>query len=167
MRVLVTYASRHGATEGIARAVAGELRASHVDADLREMGEVRALEGYDAAVIGSAVYMGGWLPEARRFVERNQERLAAVPVWLFSSGPLGAEEPKPEGDPKDLPDLMRETRARGHRVFAGRLDRGGLGFGERLIARAVHAPEGDFRDWDAIRGWAREIAAALQGPERD
>jgi hypothetical protein len=30
-----------------------------------------------------------------------------------------------------------------------------------LIVNVVHAPDGDFRDWSAIRAWAREIAAAL------
>jgi menaquinone-dependent protoporphyrinogen oxidase len=56
---------------------------------------------------------------------------------------------------------MRATHARGHRVFVGKLNPGDLGFGERLMAKVVKAPEGDFRDWDAIRAWAREIAAAL------
>ena len=36
-----------------------------------------------------------------------------------------------------------------------------LGIGERLIARAVGAPDGDFRDWAALNIWADEIAAAV------
>ena len=164
MKALVVAASRHGSTEGIAEAIAEELRGAGVDTDLREADKVRDLEGYDAVVLGSAVYMGNWLPEARRVVERNRERLARVPVWLFSSGPLGAEDPKPHGDPERIADLLQAIWPREHQVFVGKLDKGTLGFGERLAARLVHAPEGDFRDWDAIRAWARSIAAALVAP---
>lgn len=56
---------------------------------------------------------------------------------------------------------MQATQARGHRTFVGKLDSENLGFGERLMAKAVKAPEGDFRDWDGIRSWAKEIASAL------
>jgi menaquinone-dependent protoporphyrinogen oxidase len=73
----------------------------------------------------------------------------------------------PPGDPQDLDELMAATRARGHRLFSGRLDGADLGLGERLIARIVHAPSGDFRDWDAIRTWAREIGSALLAASPD
>jgi menaquinone-dependent protoporphyrinogen oxidase len=49
-------------------------------------------------------------------------------------------------------------------VFSGRLDKSSLGFAEKAVMVAVRASEGDFRDWEAIREWAREIAAALQAP---
>ncbi len=57
------------------------------------------------------------------------------------------------------------TQAREHHIFVGKLDARSLGFGERLIAKVVHAPEGDFRDWEAIRGWTRDIGAALELPK--
>lgn len=161
MNVLVAVSSKHGGTREIARVIAEELRALGLDPDLREAGAVRDLAGYDAVVLGSAVYMGNWLPEARAFVARHGAALAGLPVWLFSSGPLGAENPQPPGDPAGGAAVLAATGARGHRVFAGRLERGDLGLGERAISRLVHAPEGDFRDWAAIRAWAREIGAAL------
>ena len=119
---------------------------------------------YDAAIIGSAVYAGNWLPAATAFVERERVRLAAVPVWLFSSGPVGAEHPQPEGDPKQLAEVQATIGVREHRIFAGKLDKHDLNLAERVITRVVGAPDGDFRDWDAIRAWAREIAAALLVP---
>ena len=97
-----------------------------------------------------------------QFVEDNQVRLGEVPIWLFSSGPLGQENPQPTGDPKQIDTLMADTRAREHRVFVGKLDKHSLGVGERLIARAVGAPEGDFRDWAAIRSWAHKITGVLK-----
>lgn len=163
MRVLIAVASRHGSTQGIAEAIAAELRAAGHVVDVRAIGDPVPVEEYDAIVVGSAVYMGNWLPEARQFVERHRARLAAVRVWLFSSGPLGAD-PHPKGDPAHLDELVQASGARGHANFAGRLDKEQLGLGERLISRMVKAPEGDFRDWDAIRTWARAIAAGLPVP---
>lgn len=165
MNVLVAVASKHGSTTGIGEAIAGELRAMGVDADVRDLTEVSELGTYGAVVVGSAVYMGKWLPEAAAFVRRHAVALHAVPVWLFSSGPLGFEAPVPPGDPEPLDDMMEAARAHGHRVFSGRLEKDHLGLGERLIAKVVHAPAGDFRDWEAIRAWAREIGAALPGAE--
>jgi menaquinone-dependent protoporphyrinogen oxidase len=145
------------------------LRTMNVDAELRDLAE--GAEGaefgpYDAAVIGSAVYLGRWMAEAVAFVRRQKAALRPIPVWLFSSGPLGDAQPQPLGEPHQLDELMVAARARGHRLFSGRLDKTQLGLGERLIIKAVHAPVGDFRDWDDVRGWAREIGETLLGTER-
>ncbi len=164
MNVLVAVASKHGATRGIAEAIAGELRSMGIGAEVGDAGEIRDLAGYDAVVLGSAVYMGKWMSEATGFADRHQAALRGLPVWLFGSGPLGADEPHPRVDSNHLDELMDATGARDHRTFAGRLDKRSLGVGERLITRAVKAPEGDFREWEAIRNWADEIASALQAP---
>ncbi len=99
------------------------------------------------------------MKEARAFLARNHEQLAAMPVWLFSSGPL-SDPPVPDSAPAEAGEAAQLIGA-DHRVFAGALDRSQLSFPERAIARAVHAPEGDYRDWDAIPDWAASIAAAL------
>jgi len=162
MRVLVSAASRHGATHEIAAAIADGLGRRGVTADFRPAEGLAGLDGYDAFVLGSAVYVGRWLDPARSLVEDNASALADAPVWLFSSGPLGPPDAlKPEGDPVDVAGLVETTGAAGHRVFAGRLDRDLLGFGEKAVVVAVRAPEGDFRDWDAIDAFAGEIAAEL------
>jgi menaquinone-dependent protoporphyrinogen oxidase len=101
------------------------------------------------------------MPEAVTFVRGQDTALRPIPVWLFSSGPLGEDQPEPPGDPHYLDELMVTARARGHPIFSGRLDKEHLGLGERLIAKAVHAPTGDFRDWDAIQDWAKEIGETL------
>jgi menaquinone-dependent protoporphyrinogen oxidase len=160
MRLLVTVASRHGSTAEIGDAIAERLRAAGIDVDARPPDDVTDITGYDAVVIGSGVYAGHWLDAARAFVQRQTAALAAVPVWLFSSGPIG-DPPKPAEDPVDVAGVAEATRASGHRVFAGRLRRSDLGFAERAVVLALRAPEGDFRDWDAIGAWADEIAAAL------
>ena len=88
MTVLVTYASRYGATAEIAERIAVTLIEEGVDARAQQITKVRDLAGVDAFVIGSAVYFGSWLKPATTFVERNRETLAGAPVWMFSSGPL-------------------------------------------------------------------------------
>jgi menaquinone-dependent protoporphyrinogen oxidase len=47
-------------------------------------------------------------------------------------------------------------------VFAGKLDKRQLGFGEKAIVVALRVPEGDFRDWAEIKDWASEIAGSLR-----
>jgi menaquinone-dependent protoporphyrinogen oxidase len=163
VRLLVTAASRHGATHEIASAIADGLTRRGVDVTARHTEDVESLDGYDAYVIGSAVYVGRWLDSARDLVEAHADTLAARPVWLFSSGPLGPPDAlKPEGDPVDVAGLMETVQGVDHRVFAGRLDRKLLSFGEKAVVIAVRAPEGDFRDWEAIDGFAADIAGHLQ-----
>ena len=163
MNVLIAVASKHGGTFGIGGAIADELRQAGIGAEVRDVADVSGLEGYDAVVLGSAVYVGHWLAAARRFVDANLAALRSVPVWVFSSGPLG-DPPKPTDDLRDVELLAARVKARGHRVFAGRLDPADLGLRERLLAKAVRAPAGDFREWAAIREWARGIASTLRPP---
>jgi menaquinone-dependent protoporphyrinogen oxidase len=138
------------------------LRTAEISVDLHEVDQVGTLAGYDAVILGSAIYAGAWMSEARHFAEHHQADLARLPVWLFSSGPLGAENPQPHDDPAALAAPLGVVVARDHRVFVGKLDPAGLGLGEWLLAKAVRAPTGDFRDWAAIRRWAQEIAVELQ-----
>jgi len=160
MRVLVTAASKHGSTREIAQAIATELSAEGIAAEARDVTDVATLEGYDAVILGSAVYVGKWMNEARDFVARHGEELRHRSVWLFSSGPLGSI-PKPTEDPVDVAPMMEATGAREHRLLVGALERGKLGMGERIIVRAVRAPYGDFRDPATIREWARHVANEL------
>jgi menaquinone-dependent protoporphyrinogen oxidase len=166
MRVLVTAASRHGSTEEIGRAIAEELDRRGIVADFLVPDAVRSLDAYDAVVVGSAVYAGHWLKPAQELVARLGAELRPRRVWLFSSGPVGEPEPKPDGDPADLENLIAACGAEEHAVFAGRIKRDELGFAERAIVRALRVPDGDFRDWVAIDAWAGRIAGALVGAAR-
>lgn len=162
MTALVVVASRHGSTRGIAEAIAARLGEHGIDAQVADADDVEQLTGFDAVVIGSAVYMGKWLKPARHFVDEHVGALAVLPVWLFSSGPIGDPlEPAPE-KAVDVETIAALTRARDHRVFGGALVKSRLALAERAIVGAFHAPEGDFRDWAEIAAWADGIAEALQ-----
>ena len=165
MRVLVSAASKHGSTADIAARIAEVLRVAlpgDAVVEVRPVAEVTDLTPYDAVVLGSAVYMGRWLDsagDAAKLIESHPPR----PVWLFSSGPIG-NPPKPDEDPTEVAALVAATGSRGHRLFAGRLDRHRLGFAERAMVTALRVADGDFRDWDAIDSWGRQIAAELCVP---
>ncbi|MFO7539454.1 MAG: flavodoxin domain-containing protein [Chloroflexota bacterium] len=161
MKIMVVAASKHGSTQEIAEAIGVELRQAGHQVTVYEAKDKPAVIGYEAAVIGSAVYAGSWLGEAHTFVAENQAALQTIPVWLFTSGPLGEENPQPVGDPTQLPELLAQTNARDHRIFVGKLDRDKLNLGEKLIVKVVKAPYGDFRDWDDIQTWAGEVGKAL------
>lgn len=166
MRVLVSAATKHGATAEIAKAIGQTLSEADFEVDVIPPDLVDTVEGYDAVVLGSAVYAGRWLEPAKQMVARHRQALAARPVWLFSSGPVG-EPPKPIDDPADVPEVRERTRAREHRVFAGRIEKARLSFAERAIVAALRVPDGDFRSWDEVRDWANGIVRALrQGATR-
>jgi menaquinone-dependent protoporphyrinogen oxidase len=160
--VLVAVASRHGATREIADAVARTLRDEGLEVELADAADVTDVSRFDGVVLGSAVYVGRWLEPARELVDAYAEALASRPTWLFSSGPIG-DPPKPEADDAvQITEIAERVGARGHRLFAGKLDKSTLGFGERAVVLAFRAPEGDFRDWDEIAAWARDVAAELR-----
>ncbi len=162
-KVLVAYASKRGSTAEIAEAIAAVLRDSGDDADCVEAGEVEALDGYDAVVLGSAVYMRRWRGDARRFLRRHRHELARLPLWVFSSGPTG--DPANDNDAwTEPPHTIRKAEdvgARDHVVFGGRVPADPHGFAQRAMVDNTPPQWRDRRDWDAIRAWARGIAAEL------
>jgi menaquinone-dependent protoporphyrinogen oxidase len=179
MKVLVTYASRHGATKGIAERVSETLGQAGLDVTLLPVEHAGPIAEYGAIVIGSAAYMGGWLGEATRFVRRNRDVLEHRRVWLFSSGPIGTEPLDAKGRdqlvasrPKEFEEFARSIGPQDEEVFFGAYDpdAAAIGAAEGFMARFVRLmpavrnalPAGDFRDWPAIEAWAREIARELQ-----
>ena len=162
MRVLVSAASRHGSTAEIATELGKALRGAlpGVGVDVVPLARVASFTDYDAVILGSAVYFGRWLDEARWQVSAHAEPLRQRSVWLFSSGPVG-DPAVPETEPADAAELAAAVGAREHVVFPGALHREFLGIRERLAVGLVHASDGDYRDWPAVRAWADRIAAEL------
>jgi Flavodoxin domain len=79
MKVLVTAASKHGATAEIASVIAALLEAEHIAVDVLAPEQVDNVAGYDAVVLGSGVYAGHWLKPAKRFVDRHESELRELP----------------------------------------------------------------------------------------
>jgi menaquinone-dependent protoporphyrinogen oxidase len=165
-RILVAHASKHGATAEIAEAITETLRESGLAVDVLPVEQVEDLTLYRALVLGSAVYAGQWRQEVVEFLEARRGVLATMPVWLFSSGPTGEGDPlalvKGWKFPEAQKPLVDHIKPRDIAVFHGELDMHKLNFAEKLIVRGVKAPVGDFRDWEAITGWAKGIAETLR-----
>ena len=170
MRILVAVATRHGATREIAEHLATSLGSALTDVgaasevEVRDVGLVRSLDGFDAVVLGSFVYLGQWLEPAREFAKTFSDDLWWLPVWLFSSCPVG-EQHKPADDPAAIDDLVRQLDARGHRMFGGKIDRQALRVPERAVVTASHVKDGGYRDWPSIRSWGYQIGATLAAAE--
>jgi menaquinone-dependent protoporphyrinogen oxidase len=179
MRVLVAYASRHGATRGIAERIAERLEQGGREVALQPVQSADSVAEYDAFVVGSAAYMSHWLEDATKFVRRNRGALANHPVWLFSSGPVGAERVDVKGRDvmeasvrMEFAEFADAIGPVDERVFFGAYDPDAapVGLTERLgswftripaVREAL--PAGDFRDWPQIEAWADGIARKLQG----
>lgn len=165
-KILVAYATKHGATAEIASKIGEVLRQAGLQAEVSPVKEVKNLADYKAVILGSAVYIGAWRKEAVQFLKANQQALAERAVWVFSSGPTG------EGDPNELlkgwryppaqQPLVDSIHPRGITVFHGNLDVKKLNALEKWLIKNVKAQTGDFRDWNAITAWATSIADALR-----
>lgn len=121
MKVLVTAASKHGATNEIAERIGAMLAAHGVEVDVKKLQEVSGLAGYEAVVLGSGIYLGKWLKEARRFVEVHAAELAQRPTWLFASGSIMGDPPVGD-DPNAMgaglvERLVETTHARELKLF--------------------------------------------------
>jgi menaquinone-dependent protoporphyrinogen oxidase len=170
IKVLVAYATKMGATKGIADAIGDELTRDGIDAHVHNAAEVNDLKGYDAAVIGSAIYTNRWRPEAIRLLSLA-DRGNPIPVWLFQSGPLGEDPETGEGAktmqvavPTKVARLAESIGAPVPVTFGGRIEPAtAKGFIAKKMAKGPMA--GDFRDFDRIRHWADGIAEQLTAPK--
>lgn len=172
MRILVAYATKYGATQGIAERIAALLNAQGHAAQARPVTADPDIIPYDAFVIGGAAFYGKWQKELHEFVARHESILASHPTWFFSSGPVGPDALDAKGRdqkmmaiPTDFADFREGIHPRGERVFFGAFDAAKLPLymkAIRLMPAARKAlPEGDYRDWADIDAWAHEIAEAL------
>jgi menaquinone-dependent protoporphyrinogen oxidase len=124
MTVLVAAASKHGATDEIAERIGADLAAHGVDVEVKKLQDVSGLGGYEAFVLGSGIYLGKWLKEARRFVDAHAAELAQRPTWLFASGSIVGDPPVGD-DPNAVraalvERLVETTHARELKLFAGK-----------------------------------------------
>ena len=164
--ILVTYASKYGATEEIAERIGEVLRQDGLTAEVKEAKGIKDLSPYSTVILGSAVYMGKWLKHATKFLKANREALAAMPVWIFSSGPTGEGDPveilRGWQHPGSIKASLDQIKPREVVVFHGSVEVNKISGFERKILENVGAVTGDFRDWEVIQAWGKTIAGSLQ-----
>jgi menaquinone-dependent protoporphyrinogen oxidase len=152
-RILVAYATKHGSTREVAEAIAAEL-----GAELAEAREVDDVDGYDAVVLGGALYTGHWHADAQRFLARHWDEFSTRRVAIFGMGPKTLEANDVASSRRQLDNALKkvpEVQPVSVAIFGGVIQPEKLHFPFNKIAAS------DARDWDAIRDWARALAPLL------
>jgi menaquinone-dependent protoporphyrinogen oxidase len=167
-RLLIAYASRCGSTGGVADAIGQVLCGNGASIDVRVVGNVHDLSPYQSVIVGSAIRMGRWLPEAIDFVKKHQDALSQLHTAYFVAC-ITMKDDTPENRSKVLAylDPVRKETPQIQPVdiglFAGAVDFRKLSFAYKSILKAKGVPEGDFRNWSTIRSWAGNIRPAILG----
>jgi menaquinone-dependent protoporphyrinogen oxidase len=162
-KILVVHASKKGSTEEIAKAIAEELRAAGAAVEVAGMEGAVVSEDVQAVVIGAPVYAGHIVPAVAKFVAGHRPRLEKIPVAAFA---VGIAPVMPQAGPvekllEELKKALAPLNPVALTMFAGKLDPATMSFVERTMTKMLKAPTGDFRDWEAIRAWARDVAKVL------
>lgn len=172
MDILVAYATCHGSTRSVAERIGERLSACGHRADVRSAASVERVWDYDAAVVGSAIHNGDWLPEGAEFLHRHAVALSGRPVWLFHvsmapalRGRRGRWLAKHAPVPHAVADDRGVLNPRDLHTFAGVLERTHIPASSRLFMRLFGDGLGDFRDWEDIDSWAYGIAESLAAEE--
>jgi menaquinone-dependent protoporphyrinogen oxidase len=160
-KVLIAYASKCGSTGEIARALAAELTKRGKSVDVQLANKVNALDGYGAVIVGSAIRMGSWLPEAVQFVERNAAALKQLPTAFFTTHMLNADDSAESRAARAayLDSVHKFMTAQSEVFFTGKLEMAKMSWFDRFISQAMKAKDEDKRDWGAIRAWAQTLWA--------
>ncbi len=173
-KALIAYASKYGSTGGVADAIGKELCGKDVATDVVSIKNAGNIGSYQGVVIGSAIYMGKWRPEVVDFVKENRDILRHVPVAYFLvcmtlSEPTEKNRAKVLSYMEPILKAVPEIEPVAIGTVAGALDYNNLSWLNKKILKSKGTPEGDFRDWNAIRAWAREpvyTKLARSAPEK-
>ncbi|HUL21451.1 MAG TPA: flavodoxin domain-containing protein, partial [Thermodesulfobacteriota bacterium] len=167
-KVLVAYSSYCGSTGGVAEAIGKVLCDKGAVVDVRLVKNVGDISSYQAAIIGSAIRSASWWPEAISFVEGNKKTFSRIPVAYFLTCLAlvkESEESRRMARSYMEPVLkaVPEVKPMDMGLFSGALDYSKLNLIYRTVMKSKMGkkgvPEGDFRDWTAIRAWAEGLSS--------
>jgi menaquinone-dependent protoporphyrinogen oxidase len=162
--VLVVYGTKTGCTAGIAEQIGRTLAEAGFTADVRPVEDRPDAAAYDAVVVGSGVRAGNWHGAVKEWVGAHADALKTRPVAFFTACLTMAAEPEKAAEVRAYTDpLVAETGVQPVDVglFAGMNELKKFSLPERLIMKMMKAPEGDFRDYEAVAAWTREVAGKL------
>lgn len=178
MKALVVYGSRYGTAAEIAEEIARVIKEKEIEVDLVDARGIKDCDvsPYDLVVAGSGIKMGKWTNKSLKFLKNNKESLASRKVAIFvSCGAANEEKSRAEGQEKYLDEvaaknLVNPPVATG--LFGSVYDpdaKHGIVFNltNRFIKKDLKkkgldtTKRHDYRDWEGIRTWARNLANML------
>ena len=159
--ILIGYATQYGSTKEIAEKIAEVLGERGFAVTIQPLKEVRSLVGFEAVVLGAALYMYRWHKDAHRFLSKHRKDLIGRPVAVFALGPV--KDPHDEQEWQNSRAQLEKELAKypwlkpvAVEMFGGRFDPALLRF--PLNKFAASEPASDIRDWEIIQAWAGELA---------
>ncbi len=168
-RILITYSTKHGSTAEIATRIGERLTDAGFDTDVLHANLGIDIAKYDALVVGSPMYAARWLPEPAMLIITNLERIADIPIALFSVGMIDVKHPGKLRDEHDawLDKAFNQENVQlnivSNATFTGAYSRSNLPFYLGIIDAILRVtPNGDYRQWDEIESWSDETAATLR-----
>ncbi len=168
--ILVTYASEFGTTGEVAEFIGQALCGQGFDVRIQPVAEVQKLDQYSAVIIGGAIQFDKWMSEATNFVEQHEDALSRIPVSYFFTCMTLSEvsakaNTKADGYAKKVAATSKTVEPLGVGRFAGVLDYERMSFATMLASKVIYTvlgvEEGDYRDWDAIGGWAQFVTPSF------
>ncbi len=164
-RALIAYETLTGTTREIAEEIGRTMADEGVGVTLAAVGDPVFPVEYHLVVLGAPIREARWVPGAATFLREHRAALSGRFLAVFA---VGARF-RPDSDDPEAESAVRAAvdsvlRSEGFvlvdevRAFAGRVDASLLTGSAHLMFRLSRIPEGDWRDWDAVRGWARHLA---------
>ncbi len=171
-RILVAYGSRYGSTKEIAEHIGKTLTEEGHSVDVKKASKSLGVDEYEMVVVGSGIQAGGWQKDAKNFLKLNSSSLKWKKTALFvSCGDVLEAEKRDESYKKYLVEPAEKNGLTpvAYGFFGGSFDfTGKQGFMYNVFMRMIKGDfekkgiktEGvyDFRDWEHITEWARNLA---------
>lgn len=167
-RILVAYESQYGSTAEVADDIGRTLGDAGNDVDVRHVGDVDSVAGYDLVVVGAAIQYDNWMPGAADFVRTHRGQLATTPVAFFFTC-LALSEPGESATQsansyeRKIRSVAPELDPLGVGRFAGVLDYSRMTpvtCISRILLTLRGAEAGDHHDWGQIRSWTKNLTAS-------
>ena len=176
--ILIAYDTIHGSTAEVAAKIGDDLCALGFKVEVKWVGDVTEVDGYDGFIVASAIYKFNWLPDAQAFLEKYKDQLAAKKTAIFIDGAsMSQDTPDTRAavqksfiDPilSKYPDISPVSIG----LFGGAFDltrKKEYSLFEKVVLHVLGVilklpdkKKADWRNWDTINAWAAEVGGLMK-----
>ncbi len=168
-KILIVYSTRTGSTENIALKIKKIFERKNFECDLGLADEIKSLDGYSAAVIGSPIRAGRLSRDIMRFSSKFRNALTRIPTAAFAVCITLREDT--EENRRQVGSCLNPLRlyinTLDDECFAGKMDYSKLGmFARFIVKKLVKVPEGDYINYSQVEKWASELSERIVSENR-